>query len=80
MNHQSCIIYVAQVHIVMTHIQQFLEMKGEEEGLIKIFKSTIVTRLITMRSQPNCFEVVVVVVVVVVFCRFCCCFCCCCYP
>ena len=26
-----------------------------------------VTRLITMRSQPNCFEVVVVVVVVVVF-------------
>ena len=25
------------------------------------------TRLITMRSQPNCFEVVVVVVVVVVF-------------
>ena len=25
------------------------------------------TRLITMRSQPNCFEVVIVVVVVVVF-------------
>ena len=46
----------------MTHLQQFLEMKGEEKGLIKIFKSTIVTRLITMRSQPNCFVVVVVVV------------------
>ena len=26
----------------------------------------MITRLITMRSQPNCFEVVVVVVVVVV--------------
>ena len=49
----------------MTHVQQFLEMKGEEKGLIKIFKSTIVTRLITMRSQPDCFEVVVVVVVIV---------------
>ena len=50
----------------MTHVQQFLEMKGEEKGLIKIFISTIVIRLITMRSQPNFFEVVVVVVVVVI--------------
>ena len=50
----------------MTHVQQFLEMKGEEKALMKIFKSTIVTRLIMMRSQPNCFEVVIVVVDVVV--------------
>ena len=33
---------------------------------IKVVGTTVPTRLITMRSQPNCFEVVVVVVVVVV--------------
>ena len=35
--------------------------------IIKCSQKYFTTRLITMRSQPNCFEVVVVVVVVVVF-------------
>ena len=48
----------------MAHLSSYLAIDGKtkHENLLKQRK----TRLITMMSQPNCFEVVVVVVFVVV--------------